>query len=153
MQWTVPFGLDTPWDISKGQEWAALLDEASTLLPLLEAEILNCIQGTREFNILATICARGRALAEAYFTLSAKGLLQLMDQVGSSPLDAQAKTAIRGYVQQAVTLPKTWQHIEDMIAAGVFSKHGSDSALTENAARVTTLRPFLTDLLEGQTRN
>ena len=153
MQWAVPFGLDTPGDISKGQEWAALLDEASSLLPLLEAEVLQCRQGTREFNISATICARGRNLAEAYFTLRAKELLPLMDQLGCSPLDAQAKTAIRGYVQQAVTLPKTWQHIEDMIAGGVFSKHGSDSALSENAARVTILRPFLTHLLEGQTRN
>jgi hypothetical protein len=33
LQWAVPFGIDTPGDISKSSDWAALLAEAATLYP------------------------------------------------------------------------------------------------------------------------
>ncbi len=91
MQWALLFGIDTQGDISKGQEWAAFLDASSTLLPLLEAEILNCRQGDLEFNISATVCSRVHVVAEAYFTLCAKELLPLMDQLGTGPLEDQAR--------------------------------------------------------------
>ena len=65
-------------------------------------------QGGREHNLSATLLAQGRTLAESYFRLRAKDLLPLLSQLGSGPLDEQAKTVIRGYVHQAVTLPKAW---------------------------------------------
>ena len=153
LQWAVPFAVDVPGDVSKTQEWSALLDAAATLLPLLEAEILNCRQGFREFNLPATILSQGRALAEAFFVLRAKVLIPMMALLGTSPLEEQAKTAVRGYVHQAVTLPKAWQYVEDMIASGIFRQHAQDPALKENAARTALLRPFLTSFLQGQIRD
>ena len=153
MQWAVPFGLDTPGDISKTNEWTAILDSAATLYPQLEAEVFSCRHGGREFSMPASLFSKIRALAEAYFRLRAAALYPLLAKLGTSAVEEQAKTVIRGYVHQAVSLPGTWTHIESMIDLGALRQHGTEPALAENAARVTIARAFLVSLLQGQAPN
>ena len=149
-QWAVPFGLDTPGDVSKDPEWRSLLDSGAVLYPQLEAEVHGCRSGGREFSMPASLFSKIRTLAEAYFRLRAEALVGLLDMLGSSSPEEQAKAAIRGYIDQARTLPPAWQHIESMIDLGVLRQHGADPAVAENAARVVMARAFLTTLLRGQ---
>ena len=153
MQWAVPFGLDTPGDISKTNEWAAILDSAASLYPQLEAEVFSCRHGGREFSMPASLFSKIRALAEAYFRLRATALYPLLDKLGTSAVEEQAKTVVRGYIHQAASLPGTWSHIESMIDLGALRQHGTEPAQAENAARVTIARAFLVSLIQGQTPN
>ena len=153
MQWAVPFGLDTPGDISKTNEWAAILDSAASLYPQLEAEVFSCRHGGREFSMPASLFSKIRALAEAYFRLRAAALYPLLAKLGTSAVEEQAKTVVRGYIHQAVALPGTWTHIESMIDLGALRQHGTEPALAENAARVCIARAFLISLLQGQAPN
>jgi hypothetical protein len=153
LQWAVPFGIDTPGDISKSSEWAALLSEAATLYPQLEAEVHACRCNGREFNMPASLFSKIRSLAEAYFRLRATILFPLLAKLGSSALEVQAKSVVRGYIGQAVSLPEAWGHVEKMIEGNALRQHGVDPAQAENAARVTIARSFLIALLQGQTRN
>ena len=153
LQWAVPFGIDTPGDISKSSDWAALLAEAATLYPQLEAEVHACRCNGREFNMPASLFSKIRSLAEAYFRLRAATLFPLLAQLGTSALEDQAKSVIRGYIGQATSLPEAWGHVEKMIEGGALRQHGVEPAQAENAARVTIARAFLIALLQGQTRN
>jgi hypothetical protein len=149
-QWAVPFGLDTPGDVSKEPAWRSLLDTGATLYPQLEAEVHGCRAGGREFSMPASLFSKIRALAEAYFKLRASVLENLPEMLGNTALEEQAKAAVRGYIDQARTLPAAWGHIESMIDLGVLRQPGSDPAQAENAARVAMSRAFLTALLQGQ---
>jgi hypothetical protein len=149
-QWAVPFGLDTPCDVSKDPAWWALLDSDASLFPQLEAEVHGCRFAGREFSMPASLFSKIRALAEAYFLLRAESLRSLLDLLGTTELEEQAKSAVRGYIDQARTLPVAWGHIESMIDLGVLRQHGTDPAVAENAARVAMTRAFLTALLQGQ---
>jgi hypothetical protein len=85
LQWAVPFGIDTPGDISKSADWAALLSEAATLYPQLEAEVHACRCNGREFNMPASLFSKIRSLAEAYFRLRASLLFPRSPDWGPPP--------------------------------------------------------------------
>ena len=152
-QWSVPFGLDTPGDVSKDPAWKSLLDTGATLFPQLEAEVHGCRFNGREFSMPTSLFSKIRTLAEAYFQLRATILQPLVTSplLGDSPLEEQARSALRGFIDQARTLPAAWGHIENMIDLGALRTPGTDPAVAENAARVAVSRGFLTALLQGQT--
>jgi hypothetical protein len=152
LQWAVPFGIDTPGDISKISDWAALLSEAAILYPHLEAEVHACRCNGREFNKPASLFSKIHSLSEAYFRLRAAILFPLLAQLGASALEDQAKSVIRGYIGQVTSLPEAWGHVEKMIEGGALRQHGVEPAQAENAARVTIARAFLIAFLQGQTR-
>lgn len=153
LRWAIPFAVDHPKDISKTQAWSAIFSEAAVLYPQLEAEVYSCRGNGREYNLSASLLAKIRDLGSAYFSLRASSLLPALARLGPSPLALQAKAAIHGYVQQAITFPETWDYIDTMIQHGALRQHGSDPALSENAARVAIARPLLMGLLQGQTLN
>jgi hypothetical protein len=153
LQWAVPLGIDTPGDISKSSDWAALLSEAAVLYPQLEAEVHACRCNGREFNMPASLLSKIRSLSEAYFRLRTTVLFPLLARLGTSALEDQAKSVIRGYIGQAISLPEVWGHVEKMIEGGALRQHGVEPAQAENATRVTIARSFLIALLQGQTCN
>jgi hypothetical protein len=111
-QWSVPFGLNIPGDVSKDLEvppWHQRLSFPVTRgggarLPLRRTGVLHVLH--------ADLFSKIRVLAEAYFRLSATVLQPLVDQLGNQPLEEQAKAALRGYIDQVRTLPAAWGHIE-----------------------------------------
>ena len=153
LSYCIPFGLDVPNDISKGQEWSALTSLACSLYPQLEAEVHACRVNNREYNMPASLFSRIRACAEAHTRLLAEALFPLLAFLGTSPLHEQCKAVIRGYIAQASGLSAAWGYVETMIDAGMLRSHGVDPAQAENAARVTIARAFLIARLQGQQRN
>ena len=152
LTWSTPFGLDIPGDISKTTTWAAHLATAATLFPRLETAVFASRTPTREFPMPSSLFSQVRKLAYAYFSTRALALIPTLSALDNSDLHEQAKTIIRAYVAQARDLPVLWEHLEDSIVDGALSEHLTDPAVTENAARLSMARPFLTALLSGQAR-
>ena len=150
--WAVPFGIDSPGDISKTADWVAHRATAAALFPRLETAVFAARTPGREYSMPSSLFVQIRKLALAYFSTRARALLPMLARLGASPLHEQAKPVIRAYVAQARDLPVLWNHLENSIVDGALNEHMIDPAIVENAARVSLARPFLTALLSGQTR-